>query len=131
MLWFNFILDLNYTFPCFKLVIIYYHTQKHRKIKFTPRIQLNYNIYYCDWSWCIVIFCAEYAFYSLLGEFLNFRCVCRILFLNHLTPSLSKGAQVGIWRFRFSGVHLLVYKNNCLYLLQVYKWIGGFTFSPG
>ena len=42
-----------------------------------------------------VIFCDEYAFFSLLVEFLNFRCVCRILFLNHLTP-LSNDAQVGI-----------------------------------
>ena len=27
-LWFNFVLGLNFTFFCFKLIIIYYHTQK-------------------------------------------------------------------------------------------------------
>ena len=45
MLWFNCILGLNFTFFCFKLIIIYYHTQKQRKIKFKPRIKLNHNIY--------------------------------------------------------------------------------------
>ena len=30
---------------CFKLIIIHYHTQKQRKIKFEPRIKLNYNMY--------------------------------------------------------------------------------------
>ena len=45
MLWFNFILGLNFIFLCFKLIIIYYHTQKQRKIKFKPRTKLNHNIY--------------------------------------------------------------------------------------
>ena len=45
MLWFNFILGLNFIFFCFKLIIIHYHTQKQRKIKFKPRIKLNHNIY--------------------------------------------------------------------------------------
>ena len=30
MLWFNFILGLDFTFFCFKLIIIYYNTQKQR-----------------------------------------------------------------------------------------------------
>ena len=42
MLWFNFILGSNFIFLCFKLVIIYYHTQKQRKIKFKPRTKLNH-----------------------------------------------------------------------------------------
>ena len=30
---------------CFKLIIIYYHTQKQRRINFKPRTKLNHNIY--------------------------------------------------------------------------------------
>ena len=45
MLWFNFILGLNFIFFCFKLIIIHYHTQKQKKIKFKPRRKLNHNIY--------------------------------------------------------------------------------------
>ena len=45
MLWFNFILGLIFIFLCFKLIIIYYHTQRQRKIKIKPRIKLNHNIY--------------------------------------------------------------------------------------
>ena len=44
MLWFNFILGLNFTSLCFKLIIIYYHAPKQREIKFKPRIKLNHNI---------------------------------------------------------------------------------------
>ena len=46
MLWFNFILGLNFIFFCFKLIIIHYHTQKQKKIKFKPRIKLNHNRYF-------------------------------------------------------------------------------------
>ena len=45
MLWFNFILGLNYMFVCFKVIIIHYHTQKQKKRKFEPRIKLNHNRY--------------------------------------------------------------------------------------
>ena len=45
MLWFNFTPGLNFDFLCFKLIIIYYHTQTQRKIKFKPGIKLNHNIY--------------------------------------------------------------------------------------
>ena len=44
VLWFNFILGLNFIFFCFKLIIIHYHTQKQKKIKFKPTIKLNQNI---------------------------------------------------------------------------------------
>ena len=44
VLWFNFILGLNFIFFCFKLIIIHYHTQKQKKIKFKPTIKLNHNI---------------------------------------------------------------------------------------
>ena len=33
MLWFSFILGLNFIFLCFKLIIIYYHTQGYAKRK--------------------------------------------------------------------------------------------------
>ena len=46
MLWFNFILGLNFIFFCFKLIIIHYHTQKQKKIKLKPSIKLNHNIYF-------------------------------------------------------------------------------------
>ena len=48
VLWFNFMLGLNFIFLCFKLIIIHYHTQKQREIKFKPRIKLNHNI--CTWE---------------------------------------------------------------------------------
>ena len=35
-------------FFCFKLIIIHYHTQKQKKIKFKPRIKLNHNIFSHD-----------------------------------------------------------------------------------
>ena len=44
MLWFNFILGSNFISLCFKLLIIHYHTQKQREIKFKPRIKWNHNI---------------------------------------------------------------------------------------
>ena len=44
MLWFNFILGLNFIFFCFELIIIHYNTQKQKKIKFKPRRKLNHNI---------------------------------------------------------------------------------------
>ena len=45
MLWFSFILGSNCIFLGFKLMIIYYHTQKQRKRKFKPKTKLNHNIY--------------------------------------------------------------------------------------
>ena len=49
MLWFNFIPGLIFIFFCFKLIIIYYHTQKQKKIKIKPRIKLNHNMYTNTW----------------------------------------------------------------------------------
>ena len=46
MLWFNFILGLNFIFLCFKLIIMHYLTQKQWKIKFKPRMKLNHNTYH-------------------------------------------------------------------------------------
>ena len=45
MLWFSFILGLNFIFFCFKIIIRHYHTQKQRKIKVKLRIKLNRNTY--------------------------------------------------------------------------------------
>ena len=44
MLWFDYILGLNFISLCFKLIIIHYHTQQ-REIKFILRIKLNHNIH--------------------------------------------------------------------------------------
>ena len=44
MLWFNFILGSNFTFLCFKLIIIHYNTQNKNK-KIELRIKLNHNIH--------------------------------------------------------------------------------------
>ena len=48
MLWFNklfYPLFKYFIFLCFKLIIIYYHTPKQRKIEFRPRTKLNHNVY--------------------------------------------------------------------------------------
>ena len=45
MLWFKFILGLNFIFFCFKIIIIHYHTQKQKKRKFKPGMKLNHNMY--------------------------------------------------------------------------------------
>ena len=37
MLWFNFILGINFIFLCFKLIIIHYRTQKQRKIQMSTK----------------------------------------------------------------------------------------------
>ena len=51
MLWFNFILGLNFIFLCSKLIIVHYHASKQRKIKSKPRIKLNHNIHTCILYW--------------------------------------------------------------------------------
>ena len=78
MLWFNFILGLSFVFFCFKLIIISYHNQKQKKIKFKPRtIKLNHNIYNhrtyhnCNrlkliprkfaWGWSNAFICTNYT----------------------------------------------------------------------
>ena len=43
MLWFKIFLGLNIIVFCF--IMIRYHTQKQKKIKFEPRIKLNHNVY--------------------------------------------------------------------------------------
>ena len=48
MLWFNFILGLNFNFLCLKLIIIHYHTPKQRKIKFKRRTKVNHNLHIHD-----------------------------------------------------------------------------------
>ena len=42
MLWFNFILDLNFIFLCFKHIVIHNHTHRTKENK---RIKLNHKIY--------------------------------------------------------------------------------------
>ena len=45
MLWFNFMLGLNFILFCFIHIIIHYQAQKQKKIKFKQRIELNHNRY--------------------------------------------------------------------------------------
>ena len=42
MLWFNFILGLNFIFLCFKLIIIHYHTTKTKENKFKPKVKITF-----------------------------------------------------------------------------------------
>ena len=44
MLWFNFILVLNFISLSFKLIITHDNTQKQGEIKFEKRQKLNHNI---------------------------------------------------------------------------------------
>ena len=54
MLWFNFILGLNFISLCHKLIITDYHTPKQKKIKLKSRIKLNdnndveVNVFFCS-----------------------------------------------------------------------------------
>ena len=45
MLWFKFVLGLNLIPFCPKLIIVHYHIQKQKKIKFKPGIKLNHHSY--------------------------------------------------------------------------------------
>ena len=45
MLWFNFILALNFIFLCFWVCYCMIMILKQKKIKFKPRIKLNHNTY--------------------------------------------------------------------------------------
>ena len=73
MLWFNFILGLNFIFLCFKFIIIHYHTQKQRKTKFKPRIKLNYNIYKWINPWLTKL---AWLTYFVTGLVLSFCWTC-------------------------------------------------------
>ena len=45
MLWFNFILGLNFTFSLFLGMVMYDNEFKTKEIKFKARKKLNYNTY--------------------------------------------------------------------------------------
>ena len=64
MLWFKFILGLNFISLCFKLIIIHYHTPKQREMKFKPRIKLNHNIYK-------LMLNKHYLTFGILGPFIR------------------------------------------------------------
>ena len=51
MLWFNFILGLNYSFFCLGLVM-YDNELKRKKIK--PRIKVDHNIYFASVAFSLV-----------------------------------------------------------------------------
>ena len=70
MLWFNFILGVNFISFCFKLIITHYHTQKQREIKFKTRIKLNHNIHIWFASTCIF----RYTNTALNGRLFDLSC---------------------------------------------------------
>ena len=47
VLWFNFILGLNFIFFCFCVWLCMIMSLKQKKIKFKPRIKLNHNLCFC------------------------------------------------------------------------------------
>ena len=47
VLWFNFILGLNFIFFCFWVWLCMIMSLKQKKIKFKPRIKLNHNLCFC------------------------------------------------------------------------------------
>ena len=53
MLWFNFILGLNFIFLCFKLIVIHYHTQQHTNAKEScgnmRSVRMRDGISACEW----------------------------------------------------------------------------------
>ena len=46
MLWFNFILCVNFTSLCSKLITIHYYTLKQMEITFKPSVKLTRNIHF-------------------------------------------------------------------------------------
>ena len=74
------------------------------------------EFYYCDRTWCMVIFCSVTMRPLACWEFFPFSCVCGIFFLNHLTPSFKgklrpkapKVQLTGIWTFLFSSLAFML-----------------------
>ena len=62
MLWFNFILGLNFIFLCFGVWLCILMSLKSKKIKFKPRVELNPNIY------VVVSFLSQSIFAFLLFQ---------------------------------------------------------------
>ena len=107
LLWFNFILGLNFISLCFKLSIIHYHTPKQGEIKFKPRIKLNHNIFtvkYSAFFFCsssfqrlekchgilssVISNLSENEAHDALNQMVSRHVIC-ILFTNGATPGLS------------------------------------------
>ena len=57
VLWFNFILGVNYISLCLKLIIIHYHTQQQTEKKIKPSIKLDHNIYYRNICYFLDVSC--------------------------------------------------------------------------
>ena len=87
MLWFNFILVLNFILHCFKLIIVHYHIQKQRKIKFKPRIKLNHTIIVTE-----QMLTSGQAAYIFLWESLG---KLHIENPRHMIKIVSKNSEIG------------------------------------
>ena len=109
VLWFNFILGLNFIFFCFKLIIIHYHTQKQKKIKFKPTIKLNHNI--CIQKKKICYICFQQTNISLTskngrtGKQHPFHFLCRWY-------SLSRSYASCCWVYRNKLLFLKYYRHS-------------------
>ena len=55
VLWFNFILGLNFNFPLFLGMIVYDNECKKKEIKFKRRIKLNHNTYNSALFWVLSV----------------------------------------------------------------------------
>ena len=91
MLWLNFILGLNFIFLCFNLIIIHYHTPEQGKMKFKPRIKLNY--------------CTTYTLSSLEMASVFFRSFTSLLSSHQWDKMVWKSTQIVAskkWRERGS-----------------------------
>ena len=90
MLWFNFILGWNYISRCFKLIIVYYHTQKRKKIEFKPRTELNHNIMICTLFITNPVFPTATPSFKKVKAKLNHFCYCLFVCLFVFVVSWNK-----------------------------------------
>ena len=126
MLWFSFIPGLNFVFLCFKLIILHYHTQTQREIKFKPRMQLNHNIYI--W-WCLQWHLqykrqmCGHCLYCFCNHFSDEKCFGTINFngksilkrsLNQFGQVVSKSEEKSRWQFYASS-------SLCMFVKRMFQ----------
>jgi len=93
MLWFNFILGLNFIWLCFKLIIIHYHTKKQKEIKFKLRVNLNHNILlmlFANFFKKLKCICIEYIIYNIHVFLYNFIIIIVTIFESYFSVTPDK-----------------------------------------